>query len=248
MYRGARFIITRRAAWAAAIVPALIVLVLASVLIWWSFERFGPWLSATLLPDVSTWYGRGAHEVLRWLGSALAAYISFWLALFLAPPLSAPALERLVRLQETELEVPERPPTSLWFELRAGVEAQLFALALLGPAWLVLWGISLSLPALGLLLLPVKGLLVGLALAWNLLDYPLTLRGVRARARLGLLRRHPGPVLGFGLSFALVSWVPFAGLLLLPAGVVGATRLIWLILPAEAVPKGNTARPRPIGP
>jgi CysZ protein len=247
LYRGARFIATRRATWTIAAVPAAIVLLLTGVLIWLSFDRFGPWLSRALLPEVSTWYGQGAKELLRWLGSAVAAYCSFWLALFVAPSLSAPALEHLVRLQETELEVPERPPSSFWFELRAGLEAQLVALALLGPAWLGVWLISLLLPALGVLLLPIQALLVALALAWNLVDYPLTLRGIRARSRLALLRRHLGPVLGFGLSFAVVSWIPFAGLLLLPAGVVGATRLIWLILPDERQPQGALSPRRPKG-
>lgn len=248
LYRGASFIAARRATWTVAAVPAAIVLVLASVLIWWSFDGFGPWLSRTLLPDVSTWYGQGAKELLRWLGSAVAAYCSFWLALLVAPSLSAPALEHLVRLQETELDAPERPPSSFWFELRAGIEAQLIALALLGPAWLVVWLVGLLVPALMVLLLPVQALLVALALAWNLLDYPLTLRGIRARSRLGLLRRHAGAVLGFGLSFALLSWVPLAGLLLLPVGVVGATRLICLILPYERLLEGGPAPRRPQGP
>lgn len=247
LYRGARFIATRRATWSAAAVPVAIVLLLASVLIWLSFEHLGPWLSRALLPDASTWYGQGAKALLRWLGSALAAFLSFWLALLVSPSLSAPALERLVRLQESELGAPERPPSSFWFELRAGIEAQLLAVGLLGPVWLLVWLVSFSVPALGLVLLPLEALLVALALAWNLLDYPLTLRGIRARARVRLLRRHLGPVVGFGLSFALVSWVPGAGLLLLPAGVVGATRLIWLILPHEAEAPPVSERHGPSG-
>lgn len=207
---------------------------LSALLIWASFDHFGPWLSRTLLPDASSWYGQGAKALLRWLGSALAAYFSFWFALLVSPSLSAPALEHLVRLQEAALDAPARAPSGFWFELRAGFEAQLVALGLLGPAWLATWSLSLLLPALAPLLLPLEGLLLALALAWNLLDYPLTLRGIRARSRLGLLRRHSGPVVGFGLSFALLSWVPGLGLLLLPAGVVGATRLICLILPHEA--------------
>jgi uncharacterized protein involved in cysteine biosynthesis len=67
--------------------------------------------------------------------------------------------------------------------------------------------------------------LVSLAVAWNLLSYPLTLRGVGARERVRLLSRHAPAVLGFGAAFAAISLVPGAALLLLPAGVVGATRL-----------------------
>jgi hypothetical protein len=55
---------------------------------------------------------------------------------------------------------------------------------------------------------------------------------VRKRARFALLRARPAPILGFGLCFALATWIPGAALVLLPAGVVAATRLAWRLLPA----------------
>ncbi len=228
---GAGFVRQRRGAWPAAAMPGVIALVLSALLVWLSFDRLGPWLSQVLLPEVSSWYGQGAKTALRWLASAIAAYFSLLFAVLVTPMLSAPALEHLVRLQEAALGAPERPQHSIWYELRCGIEAQLVALGLFAPVWLVLWLLSALLPVLAVLLVPLEALLVALALAWNLLDYPLSLRGVRARARLGLLRRHPGPVLGFGLAFALASCVPGAGLVLLPIGVVAATRLTWRILP-----------------
>jgi hypothetical protein len=48
---------------------------------------------------------------------------------------------------------------------------------------------------------------------------------MRARARLSLMGENVFAVLGFGAAFAAASIVPGAALLLLPAGVVGATRL-----------------------
>jgi len=71
----------------------------------------------------------------------------------------------------------------------------------------------------------LQALLVCFAVAWNLLGYPLSLRGVRARAQLRLMSSHALAVLGFGGAFALASLIPGMALLLLPAGVVGATRL-----------------------
>ena len=42
----------------------------------------------------------------------------------LAPVLSAPALERLVRVREAALGARSRPAQSFWFEVRCGLEAQ----------------------------------------------------------------------------------------------------------------------------
>ena len=90
---------------------------------------------------------------------------------------------------------------------------------------LLLWIVGLVVPPLWPLIALLHAVLVSVAVAWNLLGYPLTLRGVRARERTRLMLRYAPAVLGFGAAFAAVSLVPGAALLLLPAGVVGATRL-----------------------
>jgi len=207
-------------------------LAIALPLVWFAIADVGPWLANWLLPDASSWYAQGAHALARWIASALAIYLSLGIALVSAPVLSAPALEHLVRAQESALGAPERPKHSVWFELRCGLEAQLGALALVLPLWIAYWVVAALLPGAGLLLLPLQALPLSLGLAWNLLDYPLTLRGVRARARLQLLRQRPGPILGLGSSFALVTCIPGAALLLLPVGVVAAARLSFRLLPA----------------
>jgi uncharacterized protein involved in cysteine biosynthesis len=155
----------------------------------------------------------------------LAAYLSLLIALALAPVLSAPALEHLVRLQEQALGAAPRPARGFWYELRCELETQLLALALLTPFALALWVLGVVAPPLAPLLAALHALLVSLAVAWNLLGYPLTLHGMRARPRLRLLSAHALPVLGFGAAFATVSLIPGVALLLLPAGVAGATRL-----------------------
>ena len=94
-----------------------------------------------------------------------------------------------------------------------------------------MWGLGLLVPALAPVLLPLQVFPLALGLAWSLLDYALTLRGVRLRARARLLLAHPAPILGFGAAFALVTIIPGGALLLLPAGVVGATRLLGHLLP-----------------
>lgn len=231
---GVRFLRSRRDCWFAAAVPCLVVAAIAVPLSWLAIGRGGPWLADWLLPDTDTWYAVGAHALVRWLGSALGVYLVFWLALLLAPALSAPALEHLVRARELALGLPPRPSRGSWFELWCGLEAQFGALLLVLPLWSIYWLLAALVPAAGVLLLPLQAVPLALGLAWNLLDYPLTLRGIRARQRFALLRRRPAPVLGLGLAFAAVSWIPGAALILLPAGVVGATGLVWRILPGDA--------------
>lgn len=182
-------------------------------------------MRALLWPDATSWIARTFSSLLAFLASAAAAYLSVIFAVFVTPPLSAPALEHLVRVQEAALNAPPRAPTSFWFELRSELEAQLIALAVIVPAWLLSWGLRLLMPPLIPLLFPLDAALVALAVAWNLLGYPLTLRGIRARERVVLMRRHGAAVLGFGAAFGLISAIPGAAILLLPAGVVGATRL-----------------------
>ncbi|HTV22874.1 MAG TPA: EI24 domain-containing protein [Polyangiaceae bacterium] len=228
---GAWFVVSRRRAWPSAAVPVVIFAALSVAALWLSFDWAGPWLGDLAFARVEGTWTSVAKSSVRWLGSLLAAYLSVLLALALTPGLSAPALEHLVRLQEEALGAPPRPRRGFWFELRCELEAQLAALALLLPLALVLWLLGLLLPLLLPLVAVLHGVLVSLAVAWNLLGYPLTLRGVRARERLGLMARHAPAVLGFGAAFAAASLVPGAALVLLPAGVVGATRLSERMLP-----------------
>ena len=82
--------------------------------------------------------------------------------------------------------------------------------------------------------LPLQVITLALVLSWNLLDYPLTMRGVPMRRRAALLRENWPTTLGFGLGFAVVFMVPCGAVLLLPAGVAGATRIATDWLRAES--------------
>ena len=228
---GLRFLASRRDCWFAAAIPCCIVFLIALPACWLAIARLGPSLADWLVPDATRWYAVGARLAVRWGASVLGVYLGLWAALLLAPPLSAPALEHLVRAQEAALGVAPRPSRGVWFELWCGLEAQAGAVLVALPAWLLLWGLGLLVPALAPVLLPLQVLPLALGLAWSLLDYPLTLRGVRLRARSRLLFAHPGPILGFGAAFALVTVIPGAALVLLPVGVVGATRLVVRLLP-----------------
>jgi uncharacterized protein involved in cysteine biosynthesis len=73
---------------------------------------------------------------------------------------------------------------------------------------------------------PAKVVVAALLVAWDLVDYPLALRGVRLRERLRWFGGRFGSMLGFGLAAVAFFIVPGLGLFALPFGVAGAARLV----------------------
>jgi CysZ protein len=239
LFGAVRELVSTPSLWRHAIVPMVALVTLASVGIglvtWLGVPHV---LHAVVTTESQAWYtrlGSAALATLLWLvGCALVLFLS-WVV---TPPLCSPALEAIVQRVESTLGAPPQPELSFWTSFTCGLRAQLMGLATLIPAWSALWVLGLVLPFLAPLLFPAKLLAVGFSLAWNLLDYPLTLRGVPARERLRFVRRHFPAVMGFGLAFACLFWVPLAAVLLLPLGVIGATRLVWRLAKSE-LPDGE---------
>lgn len=223
-FRGLRFILRTRGALRLAVVPALVLLALSCAGIVFVFGRLTPAVLARL-PEATSGIGSMALGLLRFLTSVVLGLVAVLVATWLTPPLSGPALERLILLRERELGVPERPPAPLLTEVLCGLRAQLVGLLVGGPLLVVLWVTTLVAPPLAILTVPLKLLTIALLVAWSLLDYPLSLRGIPLRSRLALLRGGAPVVVGFGASVALLFAVPFGAIVLLPAGVVGATEI-----------------------
>ncbi|MEO6602941.1 MAG: EI24 domain-containing protein [Polyangiaceae bacterium] len=215
------------AAWPLALVPAVVfaLLELAFVLVSWRFLR--PWVSALLAGG-----GTAQHwgsVVASWLSVLLASALGWLLAAFVAPVLSAPALERIVGLEEARLGVPGRAPLGFIREFLCGFGSLLVGSALSLPLVFGLTLLEFVFPPVAVLSTPLKLLVGAWGVAWSLFDYPMSLRGIGARARLAFMRQHAGAMLGFGLAFSLVFWLPCFGILMLPVGVAAATRLYWEI-------------------
>ncbi|MCA9646505.1 MAG: hypothetical protein KC492_37725, partial [Myxococcales bacterium] len=87
---------------------------------WFALGVVQPWAANWAGPD-SGWLAEAGAGVASWLLATLALALCVLLALVLAPPLSSPALEQLVALQEQELGAPRRAPigflTEIWFGL-----------------------------------------------------------------------------------------------------------------------------------
>lgn len=223
-FQGLWFVCTNPDSWPFAMVPIAVALTIFSGLSYVSV-RYIPSAVQRALPPGDLWYTELGIGVLAVLATVAAVVLSFLLGLVLAQPLSGPALERLVRLRERDLGVRERPSTSFlmdaWRSLRS---ALLGTLAL--PLLLVLTMIELLVPGSSVVILPLKILVTGVFIAWDILDYPLSVRGYRLRDRLRFLGAHKAVALGFGVALAVAVLIPCMQLLLLPGAVAGATALL----------------------
>lgn len=223
VFRGLGFLFMRPALWGHALVPvviagALIVLfgaagvVAINALTSGLVQREGTSL-------VLAWLLR----VVLWLVSVAAAFL---VATALAQPLSGFALDALSTRQEEALGGPRREGPAFLPALLGSLKVTLLGLLVGLPTLLGLAALSFAVPPLAVVTVPLKVVVVGLLAAWDLLDYPLSLRAMSVRARLSFIAEHFGAVLGFGVSVALMLLVPGVGLFLLPVGVVAATRLV----------------------
>lgn len=144
----------------------------------------------------------------------------------LAQPISGFALEAIARKQERALGGAEWPAPRFFAGVVRSLRVTSTALAMGLPVLALLALVSLVFPPAAVVTVPLKLLTAGWLAAYDLLDYPLSIRGEGVRARLLFMRANAPAVLGFGVAAAVVLLIPGMGLLLLPWGAAGATRLV----------------------
>jgi CysZ protein len=211
-------------AWPFALVPVVVFALIEAAFIALAWQQIAPWLTERY-ELTSVYSQRGVQAVSVLLMGAVG-----WIAgMLLAPPVSAPALERIVLYVEEELGAPARPALGFFAELWCGLQAMLWGSLFTLPLLAVLTLLELVFPPSAVVATPLKLLIGALGQAFCLFDYPLTLRGVGARDRLAFMRRNFSVVLGFGTAFTLVFWLPCCAVVMLPVGVAAATRLYWAI-------------------
>lgn len=209
-FQGMAFVVSTPSIWPRAMVP-----VLAALVLFGGFAALGI-LGATLL----------THGVLVVLLAVPALLLALLLALSLAQPLSGWALDGIVRAQRREMGLPELPVTSVGGAMLSSLGSALFALAIGAPVIAILTLVGWFVPPAMVVTLPLKVLVGSLMVAWDLVDYPLAMHGAGIGDRMRFAWRHFGSFLGFGLAATLFFAVPGLGLLALPCGVAGATRLV----------------------
>lgn len=218
-FGGFRLLLGTVRAWPYAAVPILVGLGL--------FFTFAIVSSLALSAQIESWFGSEGWYVslVQVLVSIIAVIVSAFLALALAQPASGPALEALSRVTERELGVPEHAPTAFLTDVARATGSALVGLIGGTIAFVILFLIGL-IPGAVVVTVPLKFIAAAVFIGWDLCDYPLSVRGVAFGARLGFVGRHLGAVLGFSAGVALIALVPCGFLLVLPAGVCGATRLV----------------------
>jgi CysZ protein len=218
------FLLRRPGLWPVALVPALVLLTLSLAFASAAVAWVAPAVRHAWGQPTGSWARIGA-ETTAWAAALAVGALGVVVALALTPPLSSPALERIVGERERELGVPARAPLGFLAEMLCGLKAQAFAASVAIPLLVLLWALDIAFPPLVVVTLPAKYVVGALALAWNLLDYPLTLRGLRMRDRLALMRRHAAACLGFGFGFVVLFSVPCFSVLMLPIGVAAAAEM-----------------------
>jgi CysZ protein len=163
---------------------------------------------------------------LRVVFAIVGFVVAFLVAASLAQPLSGFALEGIARRQELALGGRSWPSEPFVGSALRSLRVTLTALAVTLPILALLAIVTLVFPPASVVTIPLKFLVTGLAVAYDLLDYPLGLRGVGVRSRLAFIRAHLSAVVGFGAAAAALLLVPGLGLVLLPFGVAGAARLV----------------------
>jgi CysZ protein len=226
LFEAVGFVVTTPAVWPLAILPVVVALVLAV-----GCAALGLW-GATALADhlAAAASGRLAVAiawVLRVLLGGVALLLSVVVAMSLAQPLSGFALERIARAQEKRLGGREWPEQATLPSMLRSLQVTFTALALGLPVIAALTVISIVAPPLAIVTVPLKFLTTALMIAWDFLDYPLSVRGATVSGRLRFVGAHFWAVLGFGVASGMVLLVPGVGLFLLPIGVAGATRLVF---------------------
>lgn len=244
IFSGFGFLLKTPRTWGYSLVPAILLVVTSMFFIWVAIAWIRPWISGWL-DFGSGWFAETASLVLSWLAGIIAAFAGVFLSLVVTPPLSGPALERIVAQKEQALGAPPRADLGILAEIWCGVRAQAFALIFAIPILSLLWIIEIFVAPAVFVTTPLKVIVSAFCLAWNLFDYPLTLRGIRMRDRFALVMGHKSAALGFGLAFALLFWFPCFGILMLPVGAVAATSLLWRMLEHDATLLPQIARRSP---
>lgn len=222
--RGFRFLSRRPDLWLLSLVPVAWALLIAGVGGTLAVKYLPPFM-AWLFGSGGSWAAQTAISVAIFIVTATGVLLAIVLGLVLAQPLSGPILERLARAFEVEIGAPERPVVPLWKQMGRSAGGVLLGLTAGLPVILALVLLTMAVPVTVWVTTPLKILVFGMMVTWDLMDYPFTVRGWSLRMRAAWMRDNLGAVAGFGVSLGIVLIIPCLHLLLLPIGAVGAT---WL--------------------
>lgn len=222
-FEGLRFVLSQPSTWGWALVPlALVVVVVAACVVG----------GLALVGHVERTWAWLAHAETMWktiVGALFRIFVvlsSLFLGLYLAVPLSGFALERIVRSHERKLGAARYLHARVWRSTLRSFGASIGSIVFAAVVFVVLLLVDAIDPPAAIVTEPLRVLFAALALAWDLLDYPLAMRPMPLGSRIGWFFRHFSAMLGFGAGLTILFLLPGANVLLLPAGVAGAAKLV----------------------
>lgn len=224
-FQGFHFLLTHPPTWSRALVPAflftLILLALTATGIWGMHI-----LTDRLINRLSSTWTKIGVWLLRIVLYVVVVCLSLIIALITAQPLSAPALESLVRAQERNLKYPNRPEESFWSSVWRSLRIAVISLLISFGIFFLLTILELFFPPAVIVTTPLKFIATAFIIAYDIIDYPLSLHLFGVRERTPWFRHYLWATLGFGLALQIIFLIPGAFLILLPAAVCGATRIV----------------------
>ncbi|WP_073489623.1 EI24 domain-containing protein [Streptoalloteichus hindustanus] len=209
-------------------VPALI----TTVLLLGAWIMLGVWLS-----DIATWltpFADGWSDLARTatrvaagiavLGAAVAVGVVSFTALTLL--IGDPFYEKISEIVDQGLGGAPDAGNSGWLRGLLQVAREVLSTVVLSVLWAIPLFLAGFIPVLGQTVVPVIAAFVG---AWllvrELVAVPFGRREIEPEQRRLLLRQRRGLAFGVGMPAYLLSIIPFAAIVVMPAAVVAATLL-----------------------
>jgi CysZ protein len=220
LFSGFGFVFRSPAVWPLAMVPVAVGGVVTALLGGGAMHLIAPPIAQLFGPRWSF-----MASVVEALVGALVFIVAALAGFGIAQPLSGPALNRIVRRAEADLGAPAWPRSGFLEDVGRALQSIALCYAVGLPVLAVLYLVTFFFPPAAVVTFPIKLVVVGLVVAWDLCDYPLSVHGLPVSARVAFVTRNLGAMVGFGFGLGLLSLLPCALLLVLPAGVAGAARL-----------------------
>jgi CysZ protein len=223
-FGGIGFVVGNPSVWPLAMVPVVIATALTALLAWAGASVVPPFIASLIGPTTGT-LGAVLTTIAQVAATLLALVLALLLGFGLAQPLSGPALERLVRRVEASVGAPTWPPTSVLSDMGRSLQSVIVGYAFGLPLLAILFVVDLVFAPAVVVTVPLKLLVTAMLLAWDVCDYPLSIRGVSIGTRVAFMKRNASAMIGFGIGLAIAAVVPCLLVFVLPFGVAGAARL-----------------------
>jgi CysZ protein len=130
----------------------------------------------------------------------------------LAQPLSGSALAGIVHRVEAKEGAPAWPETGFVTDALRSLESMVVSYGFGLPILALLFLVNVVFPPAAVVTFPLKIAVIAILFAWDLCDYPLSIRGWPIAARVAFMKRNAAAMIGFGVGLG----APLAGPALRP--------------------------------